>query len=157
MVLRVLEVQRTIDVGSIPNDNEFQLWLESALSDYSEDAEVLIRIVDFEEISTLNWQYRHRKGPTNILSFPLEMPEFVKDVSLLGDLVVCAPVVEQEAVFQHKSLTHHWAHIIIHGILHLLGYDHIEESDALEMEAKEIAILKRLNINNPYLENEVNG
>jgi probable rRNA maturation factor len=105
----------------------------------------------------LNLQYRHKQGPTNVLSFPFEWPQGLDeaecgDAALLGDLVICAPVVEREASEQYKSLSAHWAHMIIHGLLHLLGYDHIEESDAEEMEMKEIAILKKLQIENPYIE-----
>ena len=157
MAVRELEVQRMIGTGYIPGDKELQLWLESTLAEYSKDAEVLIRVVDNQEISALNRKYRHKQGVTNILSFPFEAPEGVEGLTLLGDLVVCAPVLEKEAKAQHKFLKDHWAHIIIHGILHLLGYDHINESDALEMEAKEILILQQLNIENPYQEKEVNG
>lgn len=157
MVVRELEVQRVIDTGCMPSDTEFQMWLEKALTDYSKDAEVLIRIVGIQEISALNEQYRHKQGPTNILSFPFDVPDIVTGISLLGDLVVCAAVLEKEALTQQKNLKDHWAHIIIHGIFHLLGYDHIDESDALQMEAKEILILQQLNIDNPYQEQEVNG
>ncbi|NOR80401.1 MAG: rRNA maturation RNase YbeY [Methyloprofundus sp.] len=157
MASRELEVQRVIAGGYIPNDKELQLYLEKSLADYSEDAEVLIRVVDSQEISALNEQYRHKQGPTNILSFPFEVPEAVKGVNLLGDLVVCASVLETEAQAQQKTLQDHWAHIIIHGILHLLGYDHIDDTDAQEMETKEILILQQLSIDNPYQEKQVNG
>jgi len=156
MVNRELDIQRIIDSELIPSDTELQQWVEAALQDYSADAEVVIRIVDTQEISALNEQYRHKQGATNILSFPFEVPEGVEGLNLLGDLVVCASVLEQEALKQGKELKNHWAHIIIHGILHLLGYDHIEEIEANEMESKEILILKQLKINNPYQEQEVN-
>jgi probable rRNA maturation factor len=156
MARRELDVQRIVDIASIPSDTELQSWVELALQDYSPDAEVLIRIVDSDEISALNQQYRHKQGATNILSFPIEIPEGVEDIDLLGDLVVCPSVLEQEALSQEKELKNHWAHIIIHGILHLLGYDHVEESDADEMEAKEILMLQKIHINNPYQEQEVN-
>ena len=157
MAVRELEVQRVIETGYIPSDAKLQMWFEKALADYSKDAELLIRVVDYQEISALNEQYRHKQGPTNILSFPFDAPEVMEGISLLGDLVVCAPVIEKEAEAQQKNLKDHWTHIVIHGIFHLLGYDHIYESDALEMEAKEILILQQLNIDNPYQENEVNG
>lgn len=157
MTVRELEVQRIVEIGYIPSDKEFQLWLEKALVDYSQDAEVLIRVVGKQEIAALNEQYRHKTGATNILSFPAEVPEVVEGISLLGDLVVCASILEKEAQAQQKTLQDHWAHIIIHGILHLLGYDHINEGDAQEMETKEILILQQLNIGNPYQEKEVNG
>jgi len=154
MLDRQLEVQRVIDSEQLPSDAQLQQWIEAALCDYTQNAEVLIRIVDTEEITELNQQYRHKSGATNILSFPLDMPEGVEGIDLLGDLVVCAAVLEREALEQGKRLHDHWAHIIIHGVLHLLGYDHIEELEANEMEAKEIEILAQLHINNPYQEQE---
>lgn len=152
MLIRDLEVQRTIESVYIPSDEDFQLWIESALKEYTKDAEVLIRIVDEQEISVLNQQYRFKQGTTNILSFPSEVPDIVTDVILLGDLVVCASILEDEAKRQGKALKNHWAHIIIHGILHLLGYDHIQATEALEMEKKEVFILQQLNVGNPYWE-----
>ena len=157
MSIRELDVQRIIDTGYLPSDKDLQLWVEKALLGYSKDAEVVIRIVDIKEISLLNRQYRHKEGATNILSFPFEIPEGVEGINLLGDLAVCAEVLDQEAKIQRKALKDHWAHIIIHGILHLLGYDHMEEQDAIEMENKEILILQQLRIDNPYQEKEVNG
>ncbi len=152
MLVRELEVQRMVEHVLIPTNDEFQLWIEKALAGYSKDAEIVIRVVNSEEISLLNKQYRYKKGPTNILSFPFDVPDVVEGISLLGDLVVCASVLEKEAREQQIVLKDHWAHIIVHGIFHLLGYDHINESDALEMEAKEIIILQQLNIDNPYQE-----
>ena len=152
-----IEVQRISDSSLMPRDEEFQLWAEKALIDYHQDTEILIRIVDTQEISDLNQQYRHKTGPTNILSFPFEVPEGIDGLDLLGDLVVCAEVLEHEAKAQNKKLKDHWAHIIIHGILHLIGYDHINDADAIEMEAKEINLLQQLTIDNPYQEKEVNG
>lgn len=156
MANRELDIQRIVESVNIPSDAELQAWVELALQDYSADAEVVIRIVDSEEISALNQQYRYKQGATNILSFPFDVPEGVEGIDLLGDLVVCASALTQEATSQGKVLKNHWAHIIIHGILHLLGYDHIEENDANEMEAKEILMLQKLHINNPYQEQEVN-
>ena len=110
-----------------------------------------MRIVDEQESAELNEQYRHKQGPTNILSFPVEVPDGI-ELNLLGDLVVCAPILEKEALEQHKALADHWAHIIVHGVLHLLGYDHIDETEAELMENKEITILNKLTIKNPYLQ-----
>ncbi|TXK98167.1 rRNA maturation RNase YbeY [Methylococcaceae bacterium HT1] len=152
MAVRDIEVQRISHSLLLPRDDDFQLWVEKALDDYPKDAEVLIRIVDTQEIIDLNEQYRHKNGPTNILSFPFEMPEGVEGLNLLGDLVVCAEVLALEAETQKKTLKDHWAHIITHGILHLIAYDHVDEKDAIEMEAKEIFILQQLHINNPYKE-----
>ncbi|MEQ1621152.1 MAG: rRNA maturation RNase YbeY [Methylococcales bacterium] len=146
-----LDIQLVFESEGQPSQQQFQYWVDTALADYSHNTEIVIRIVDEQESAELNQQYRHKQGPTNILSFPVDLPEGV-ELDLLGDLVVCASVLEREAQQQNKSLTDHWAHIIIHGVLHLLGYDHIEDSDAEEMEALEIAILNKLNINNPYTE-----
>ncbi|MDF1582268.1 MAG: rRNA maturation RNase YbeY [Methyloprofundus sp.] len=157
MLLRQLDVQRIVDLESLPNDADLQLWVEKALADYSQDAELVIRIVDVQEMTELNSQYRGKQGATNILSFPFELPEGVEGIDLLGDLVICAAVLEQEAEQQNKSLGAHWAHIIIHGVLHLLGYDHLTDDEAIEMESKEIVLLQQLHIDNPYQEKEVNG
>src|SRR5690606_4915165 len=123
----------------------------AALQELPGDNELVIRIVDKPEMSQLNEYYRGKTGPTNILRFPFEAPEHI-EMNLLGDLVVCAPVLVEEARAQRKPLWHHWAHIIVHGVLHLLGYDHIEPDEAEIMEAKEIEILACLNIDNPYNE-----
>jgi len=157
MLLRQLDIQRIVELDSLPSDDDFQLWVDKALADYSQDAEVVIRIVDTEEMTELNSQYRAKQGPTNILSFPFELPDGVEGIDLLGDLVVCAAVLEQEAKQQNKALSAHWAHIVIHGVLHLLGYDHLTDDEAIEMESKEIVLLQELHIDNPYQEKEVNG
>jgi probable rRNA maturation factor len=157
MLLRQVDIQRTIELDSLPSDDNFQLWVDRALADYSQDAEVVIRIVDTEEMAELNSQYRSKQGPTNILSFPFELPDGIEGIDLLGDLVVCSAVLEQEAKQQNKALSAHWAHIIIHGVLHLLGYDHLTDDEAIEMESKEVVLLQELHIDNPYQEKEVNG
>jgi probable rRNA maturation factor len=146
-----IEVQVVFSSPGQPDKAQIQQWVDAALQDYDKDTEIVVRIVDVHESAQLNKQYRHKPGPTNILSFPVEVPEGI-ELNLLGDLVVCAPVVEREAIEQQKLLTHHWAHIIIHGVLHLLGYDHIEDDEAEIMENKEINILQTLNITNPYLQ-----
>lgn len=115
---------------------------------------MVIRIVDELESAELNSRYRHRNSATNILSFPWvapDLPDLVfSEMALLGDLVVCAPVLAREAQQQNKILEDHWAHIIVHGLLHLLGYDHLTEDEALLMEKQEISILQKLNISDPY-------
>lgn len=146
-----IEVQVVFTSPGQPDKADIQQWVDAALADYDQDTEVVVRIVDVHESAQLNKQFRHKPGPTNILSFPADIPEGI-GLNLLGDLVVCAPVVEREALEQQKSLSHHWAHIIIHGVLHLRGYDHIKDDEAEAMEAKEIAILQKLNISNPYLQ-----
>ncbi len=146
-----LDIQIATAADKLPTAAQFQQWVDLALADQSQTFEVTLRLVDEPESAELNLRYRHKTGATNILSFPFEVPEGIA-LNLLGDLVICAPVLEKEALTQHKQLLNHWAHIVIHGILHLRGYDHIEEQDAQEMEAKEIALLHTLNISNPYQE-----
>jgi probable rRNA maturation factor len=144
-----IEIQRIFASPEQPSAAQIQLWIDTALADLEQDTEIVVRIVDAQESAELNQQYRHKQGATNILSFPVEIPEGI-DLNLLGDLVVCAPVLEQEALQQGKNIADHWAHIIIHGVLHLLGYDHLDDEQAEEMESKEIALLQKLNIPNPY-------
>jgi len=137
-----------------PSRDEFQQWVNLALIK-DKPVQIGIRIVNEAESQSLNSQYRDKDKPTNILSFPVELPEDVSkelDVLMLGDLVICSPVVENEARQQGKESKSHWAHMVIHGMLHLQGYDHISESDAEEMEGMEIKLLQKININNPYLE-----
>lgn len=123
---------------------------------FDQDCEIGIACVDHDESHQLNSQYRQKDKPTNVLSFPSEIPEEVLpllDAYPLGDLVICIPVVIQEAKEQTKDVYQHFSHLLIHGVLHLLGYDHeTSEADAEEMEALEIEILAKLGINNPYLE-----
>lgn len=145
-----IEIQSTSNSNCQPDQEHIQLWVDAALEDFSDDVEIVVRIVDEQESADLNERYRHKQGPTNILSFPIDIPEGI-DLNLLGDLVICAPVLEKEALTQHKSLPDHWAHIVVHGVLHLLGYDHIEDDEAEVMENKEILILNKLNIKNPYI------
>jgi probable rRNA maturation factor len=135
----------------IPGQGDFQNWVDAVLTDQAIDSEVVIRVIDEQEMMQFNQQYRDKQGSTNILSFSFEAPEGVDNI-LLGDLLVCVPVVEREALQQNKPLNDHWAHMIIHGLLHLIGYDHIVDKDAEEMEALEIKILKSISIKNPYQE-----
>lgn len=144
-----IEVQVIFSSPGQPDKAQIRQWVDAALQGYDKDTEIVVRIVDVHESAQLNKQYRHKPGPTNILSFPADIPEGI-GLNLLGDLVICAPVVEREALEQQKTLSHHWAHIIVHGVLHLLGYDHIVDDEAEVMENKEISILQTLNISNPY-------
>jgi probable rRNA maturation factor len=146
-----VEIQRIFKSFGQPDPEKIQHWVDVALDGLTQDTEIVVRIVDEEESAELNEQYRLKSGPTNILTFPFEAPEGV-ELSLLGDLVICAPVLEKEALEQHKALTDHWAHIVVHGVLHLLGYDHIDDDEAELMESREIAVLGRLNIENPYVQ-----
>ena len=149
--MNTLDIQIATEYRDYPSEQQFQLWVDTVLKDANVDSEIVIRLIDNEESAELNQQYRHKVGPTNILSFPFEAPEGI-EMDLLGDLAVCAPLIAEEARQQGKPLLHHWAHITIHGVLHLLGYDHIENGEADEMETLEIALLSQLNIPNPYQE-----
>lgn len=145
-----LDLQLATAYTQLPAVNEFQQWLDAAILPFQAEAEVTIRIVDHAESQQLNNQYRGKNKPTNVLSFPFQNPPGMT-LPLLGDLVICAPVVVQEADEQHKSLSAHWAHMVIHGSLHLLGFDHINDADAALMEAEEITIMQQLGFTNPYL------
>ena len=144
----LLDLQIASDTKNLPCAEQFTTWAELA-SQKSDDTELTIRIVDTKESQALNLQYRNKDKPTNVLSFPFEMPEHI-ELNLLGDLVICAPVVELEASQQDKPIMHHWAHLTIHGVLHLQGYDHIEEDEASLMESLETELLGSLGIKDPY-------
>ncbi len=133
-----------------PDAAQFQTWLNQVAEKLKINGEVCIKIVDESESQDLNHTYRGKEKPTNVLSFPSEIPDFVESTHL-GDLAICASIVVSEATEQNKQAEHHWAHMSIHGILHLLGYDHIEDKDAEEMEALEVEILAGLGIGDPYV------
>jgi len=143
-----LDLQRAGRFADVPSDEQFEAWVTAALQSRS-DAELTIRLVGREESRDLNRTYRGKDRETNVLSFPAELPEGI-DLPLLGDIVICAPLVEQEALEQAKPVEDHWAHLTLHGVLHLLGYDHVEESDAEVMEALETSLLAVLGIDDPY-------
>ena len=134
----------------IPSRYFLQRWVNKALVKQVGGNEVNIRLVSKKESAKLNSTYRHKKGPTNILSFPFEPPPEVSS-PLLGDLVICAALVNQQAKQQAKTRLAHWAHLVIHGCLHLVGYDHIHDKDAIKMERLEIQLLKDLGYENPYI------
>jgi len=144
-----VEIQHASDTGFHPSDEAFQHWISLVLARLQKSGSVVIRLVDEQESQQLNSQYRHKNSPTNVLSFPFDAPVQVKD-NHLGDLVICVPVVNREAGEQGKSANDHWAHMVVHGMLHLLGYDHINDNDAQIMEQQEIILLARMNIHNPY-------
>lgn len=136
----------------VPSDENMQHWSEIAYQGEG-DASVSIRIVDAAESQALNNEYRHKDKPTNVLSFPMDMPDDILqlvEINMLGDLVICAEVVRKEAEQQHKTTDAHWAHMLVHGMLHLQGYDHIEDNQAQQMEALEISLLNKLGFENPY-------
>jgi len=140
----------TEDEQQLPTETQFTTWLNAVVKRFQDSAEVTIRIVDNEESQQLNSDYRGKDKPTNVLSFPFEVPEGI-ELDLLGDLIICKQVVEHEAQQQQKPLTAHWAHMVIHGTLHLLGYDHIIDEEAEEMEALETEIMLELEFEDPYI------
>lgn len=139
----------------LPSQAQFEKWVNQALTlqaqtaDYPE-TEITIRIVDEAESHELNLTYRGKDKPTNVLSFPFEVPEGI-ELPLLGDLIICRQVVEREALEQQKPLDAHWAHLAIHGTLHLLGYDHLTDEEAEEMESLETEIMQSLGFEDPYI------
>lgn len=133
----------------VPREDDIRSWIEAALQGERKEAEVSVRLVGEDEMSRLNQDYRGKPGPTNVLSFPAELPDAVQ-LPLLGDIVVCAAVVEREAQQQHKPRQAHWAHMLVHGSLHLLGYDHIEAAEAETMETLETTIMHSLGCPDPY-------
>ncbi len=167
-----LDLQQVVASDSIPARETMELWIKAALSEAALSGETLpeetlsgeseqsqkllnneyeltLRVVDKDEIQTLNKTYRHIDKPTNVLSFPFEAPAQVQ-LPLLGDVVICHDVVLEEAHQQQKTIAHHWAHMVIHGVLHLIGYDHMNDSEAQRMENLEIQILNKLSIADPY-------
>ncbi len=143
-----LDLQKATSFEPLPDEKQFALWVRTALQE-SGESELTIRLVDREESRRLNSRYCGKDAATNVLSFPAELPEDV-DVPLLGDIVICAPLVAEEADAQGKSLQAHWAHLTLHGILHLLGYDHQQEAETQAMEALEVELLDALGYRNPY-------
>ena len=143
-----LDVDYQVPAKGLPEEVDFEQWAKAALVDQA-DAQLAIRIVDEAESQNLNREYRGKDQPTNVLSFPMQLPDEL-ELPMLGDLVICAPVVAREAEQQAKSLQAHRAHMVIHGVLHLQGYDHLVEEEADAMEALEIKLLQQLGFDNPY-------
>ena len=147
-----VEIQNEQTTTAIPDTDAITGWATCAWLGEG-DTQVSLRIVDADEIQQLNRDYRGKDRATNVLSFPMDMPAELTskvELNLLGDLVICAAVVETEASEQHKTLDSHWAHMIIHGMLHLQGYDHQTDEQATDMEALEIKLLQQLGFDNPY-------
>ena len=135
----------------IPAEEDIRSWIAATLDGQAtpDEVEVSVRLVDGAEMAQLNATYRGKEGTTNVLSFPADLPAALA-LPLLGDIVICAPVVRAEALRQGKSQQAHWAHMTVHGTLHLLGYDHLEEEEATIMEALETTILQTLSFGCPY-------
>ncbi|WP_338491112.1 rRNA maturation RNase YbeY [Erwinia aphidicola] len=147
----ILDLQLACEnAQGLPPESDFQRWLEAVLPQFQPESEVTIRLVDEAESRELNHTYRSKDKPTNVLSFPFEAPPGI-ELPLLGDLIICRQVVELEAAEQEKALEAHWAHMVIHGSLHLLGYDHIEDEEAEEMESLETEIMLALGYPDPYI------
>ena len=136
--------------SGLPTAEQIEQWATAAVQPQSDEVEMTVRIVDEAESHALNLNYRGKDRPTNVLSFPFECPDEV-ELPLLGDLVICRQVVEREAQEQDKPLMAHWAHMVVHGSLHLLGYDHIEDDEAEEMESMETQIMTGMGFADPYL------
>jgi probable rRNA maturation factor len=164
----IIDLQIASDHAALPTLAQLEQWAQLALQSPKSEAEITIRVVDDAESHELNLQYRGKDKPTNVLSFAFEEPQFddpelaaqmaaeLGDVDYLGDLVINAQLVALEATQQLKSVEDHWAHLVIHGTLHLQGFDHIEEAEAQAMETLEAALLSTLNIPNPYVAKESN-
>ncbi len=153
-----IDMQIASEHKELPDQQQLTLWAQTALQGLKNQAELSIRIVDESESQQLNLDYRGMDKPTNVLSFPFEVPEALVGLDevghLIGDLIICAQVVTDEAKQQNKPLMHHWAHMVVHGCLHLLGYDHITDEEAQVMEDLERTILSKLDISDPYLLDE---
>lgn len=146
-----LKVQNVSAGGHVPETAQLLQWAEAALSEIDENTvELGVRIVDENESAELNSRYRKKQGPTNVLSFSYEDPPGVSS-NILGDLVICAPIVQHEAREQNKNPDAHWAHMVVHGIMHLRGYDHGQDDDAEIMQNKEAQFLKTLGYPDPYV------
>ena len=149
-----IELQVASAEPGLPGARTFASWAGAVLDESGlERAELVVRIVDEAESRELNQRYRGKDRPTNVLSFPFEAPPGLPaEIAFpcLGDLVICAPLVRQEATQQHKALDAHWAHLVVHGVLHLLGHDHQNDAEAAEMEDREREILKQLGYPDPY-------
>ena len=145
----MIEVQRAIDATGYPSDDQFRCWAAAVRRRFDLHGEVTVRLVDEAESRALNSRFRSKDAPTNVLSFPLQVSSESGE-SVLGDLAICAPLVEREAREQHKEPHAHWAHLLVHGLLHLAGYDHAADDEAERMEALERDILHELDFPNPY-------
>lgn len=149
-----LDLQIVSDADTLPSHADFLAWCNLGLRQRCNDSELTIRLVDIEEGQQLNLTWRNKDYPTNVLSFPADIPDGLLDIPLLGDLVICVPVVQLEAAEQNKQLIAHWAHLVIHGCLHLLGYDHIDDTEAEEMENLERQLLAEIGYPDPYHDNQ---
>lgn len=156
----ILDIQNNLPVDHsfyVPTAADINRFVQAVfLHEQLVASELTLRLVDEPEMQSLNHHYRGKNYPTNVLSFPSNIPKEVElEMPFLGDIVLCVPVVEREAIEQSIAISAHWAHMIVHGLLHLLGYDHHHQHEAERMEAKEVVLLNNLGIDNPYDDTEV--
>jgi len=154
-----IDIQNTLIKPLSISEVKMKEYTRLTLQSQIPSAEVTIRIVDIPEIQKLNATYRKKDKPTNVLAFPTQLPKDIfneLELPYIGDVVICADVIALESIEQNKSLEAHWAHILIHGVLHLLGHDHIDKEDEHKMQKIEIELLHLIGFNNPY-EDEGNG
>jgi probable rRNA maturation factor len=144
----IVDLQNESGFAAAPGELDFERWVTAALQDSYADLEQTICIVDETQSRELNLRFRDKDSPTNVLAFPAESD--LLEYDCLGDLVICGPLVDVEAQQQHKPVDAHWAHLVVHGMLHLQGYDHQTDEQATDMEALEIEILDTLGYTNPY-------
>lgn len=146
-----IDLQKATNEQIPVSDENLKAWAELALDGHKESAELTLRLVDAAEMTELNHHYRKQNKQTNVLAFPAMIPDNIDlDFPLLGDVIICPSVLASESLEQGKAPEAHWAHIVIHGVLHLLGYDHIKESDAEIMQELEIKLLAKSGFANPY-------
>jgi probable rRNA maturation factor len=146
-----IDIQHACNETLPVTDETLDHWVTSTLQLHHESAEITLRLVDAEEISDLNHIYRKKNKATNVLAFPAAHPAHVElEFPLLGDVIICPIVLKQESENLETPLIAHWAHIVIHGVLHLLGYDHVKDDDAIKMQSVEIQLLAELGFDNPY-------
>jgi probable rRNA maturation factor len=148
-------IQYAVDKTLAPRASLLRKWAKTSLRRKISEAEVTIRMVTLEEMIELNETYRQKKGPTNVLSFPFDVPSHIElEIPILGDIVICPDVVTREATEQSKPQEAHFAHMVVHGVFHLLGYDHQLDSEALVMETLERDVMQELGFPDPYLTGE---
>ncbi|MCX7119058.1 MAG: rRNA maturation RNase YbeY [Legionellales bacterium] len=148
-----IDIQHACHNPAPVDDAMLTLWAETTLQSFRPAGEITLRLVEPEEIAALNHTYRQQNKPTNVLAFPMQLPAAVQmDCPLLGDVLICPNVLATEA--NPKKLQAHWAHIVIHGVLHILGYDHIQSEDARIMEEQEVMLLAKFGYDNPYSEDQ---
>ena len=148
-----IDIQHACEEKIPVTDDTLISWAQHTLATQLDSAELTLRLVDLEEITHLNHYYRKQNKPTNVLAFPANLPSGITlDYPLLGDIIICPAVLQQESLALNKPLIAHWALIVIHGVLHLLGYDHIEDDEAVVMQTLEIKLLAESGFDNPYLD-----